>query len=65
MSVITMETFMCAAPEAVHRVQRFDFAVHLLRDKVAEREARKRVAILYGCSEATAWRTVEAAKDFA
>ena len=62
---IQLSTFMCVAPGAVERAQRLEDAVDLLRRHTEEREVRRRIRQAYNCSEPTAWRTVEMAKDIA
>ena len=65
MSEISLSTFMCVAPRAVEMAQRLEDAVALLRRKNTEKDVRRRIQRHYDCSEATAWRTVEMAKDIA
>jgi hypothetical protein len=63
MSSIALNAFLSSDPRAVRQASRLDFALSLLRHNVPERNVRRRVISQYSCSEATAWRTVEAAKD--
>lgn len=63
MSVIELTTLMCVAPRAVEQAQRLQYAVLLLRRKTDEHDVRQRIERHYHCSQPTAWRTVEMAKD--
>jgi hypothetical protein len=65
MTEISITTLMCVAPDAVERAQRLQFAVNLLKAKAKDREIRRRVQSTYHCSWATAWRTVDMARDIA
>jgi hypothetical protein len=60
---ITLSTLMSVAPNVVHRAQRLEYAVQLLQSHTSEQIVRKRLQDTYNCSWATAWRTVEMARD--
>ena len=62
---IMLASMLSAAPDALRRAQRLEFAVSLLRSNVPELEVRKRVERRWKCSRWTARRTVEMACDLA
>lgn len=48
---------------AYERLSRVQYACNLLRKGCKETEVRQRVAQAYSCSKATAWRSVDVARD--
>ena len=64
MATIELNFMMCTDPRAVERAQRLQYAVMLLRREASENDVRRRLRIHYKVSQPTAWRVVEAAKDF-
>ena len=48
---------------AYERLQRVEYACKLLRRGHRETEVRQRVSSTYNCSKATAWRSVDVARD--
>ncbi len=63
MNTIELPTLMCVAPRAVEQAQRLQYAILLLRRSTDENDIRRRIRRHYHCSQPTAWRTVEMAKD--
>lgn len=63
--MIDAMTLYCVAPAVVKRAERVSFAVDLLKSHAPERTVRQRVQRRYGVSKATAWRTVDMARDLA
>lgn len=63
MNTINMTSLLCVDPLAAERAARLEFAISLLRNKRPVREARRRVQQRFQCSQPTAWRTVEMARD--
>ena len=60
---IALSTFLSVSPSTVTRAQRLESAIAMLRQGVPEKDVRKRIQTSYQCSVATAWRTVEMARD--
>lgn len=48
---------------AYERLRRVEYACKLLKTGHKETEVRQRVAKAYSCSKATAWRSVDVARD--
>ena len=48
---------------AYQRLARVRYACELLRKGIRESEVRRRVAVAHSCSKATAWRSVDVARD--
>ena len=65
MNDLPLSMLLSAAPHAVERARRLEFAVEQLRRGGDESEIRRRIRTGYGVSRWTAWRTVEMARDIA
>jgi hypothetical protein len=52
-------------PQALERARRLEYAVKLVQQDVPAREATVLVRRRFGCSQPSAWRTVDMAKDLA
>lgn len=65
MNAISLSTLMCVAPHVVVKAQRLDYAISLLRSNTDEDEVRRRLRESFSCSQPTAWRIVDMAKDVA
>jgi len=64
MAAIDHAFMICTDPRAVERAERLQYAVMLLRREIRESDVRRRLRQHYKISQPTAWRVVEAAKDF-
>lgn len=62
-AMISVEIVHAVAPQVIVRAWRLQFAVRLLRDGIARRDAVGMVRRQYGCSQPTAWRIVDQAAD--
>lgn len=65
MTSIPMTTLLSVDPSIARKAERLQFAMNLLRRQHPEIDVRRRVQQCYRVSRATAWRTVDAAKDLA
>ncbi len=63
MSCATCKIMLSVDAAAYERLNRVRYACDLLRKGVKETEVRQRVASTYRCSKATAWRSVDVARD--
>jgi hypothetical protein len=64
-AAIPMTTLLSVDPALARKAERLQFAMDLLRRHHSELDVRRRVQQCYRVSRATAWRTVDAAKDLA
>lgn len=61
--MLTVELIAAVAPEAIERAKRLDFALRMIRVGTPSGETERLVRLRFGCSQATAWRTVSMALD--